>query len=143
MRTDEHHLSALTTIQCSIIRFVRTREKAMRADGLEPLQFQLLALVQPLTADATRPNISEVAAQLGMQHHSAVELVDRLVERGLLQRNRANHDHRHVLLSVTARGKKLLRRAIAHEYADVHEFAPGLLRDLKLFLNGSRRRISS
>jgi DNA-binding MarR family transcriptional regulator len=139
----EKGLMALSTVQCAIIRFVRTREKAVRADGLEPLQFQFLTLVEPFHSNGQQPNISAVASQLGMQHHSAVELVDRLVERGLLRRKRANHDRRHVLLGVTLEGKKLLRRAILQEYADVHEFAPVLERDLKVFLNGVRPRASS
>ncbi len=143
MLSKKHKLEALSMLECSIIRFVRTREKAVRADGLEPLQFQFLTLVEPLHGNGHQPNISDVASQLRMQHHSAVELVDRLVERGWLRRNRANHDRRHVLLGLTPDGRKVLRRAILQEYADVNQFAPELVRDLRLFLNGDRRRSST
>jgi DNA-binding MarR family transcriptional regulator len=108
---------------------------------LEPLQYQFLTLVHPLHANGTRPNISQVANQLGMHHHSAVELGDRLEERGLLQRKRGKHDRRHVLLHVTPGGKKLLRKLALKEHADVCQFAPELLKNLKALVNGSRREI--
>ena len=143
MSSNGSTLKAFSKLQCGIVRFVRTREKALRQDGLEPLQFQFLSLVHPVHPDGQQPNISDIATQLGMQHHSAVEMVDRLVDRGFLRRRRATHDRRHVLLAVTPEGKKLLMRAVQQEYTHVHEFAPELLRDLKLVLNDVRANARS
>lgn len=135
MRAATEKVKAISSVHCSIIRFVRTREQAVRANGLEPLQYQFLTLVDPLYSSG-QPNISAVARQLGMRHHSAVELVDRLVSRGLLQRKRGKHDRRHVFLHVTPEGKRLLRRLAAKEQADARQFAPELLKRLKALLNG-------
>ncbi len=143
MISEKRHLHAVSMLEDSIMRFVRTRDKAVRAHGLEPLQFQFMSLVEPFQTKRRQPNIAEVANQLSMQHHSAVEMVDRLVERGWLRRKRANHDRRHVLLKVTPQGKKVLKQAIRQEYADVHAFAPELVRDLKSVLNGHRRRTAT
>jgi DNA-binding MarR family transcriptional regulator len=85
-----------------------------------------------------KPNISKVATELGMHHHSAVELVNRLIKRGLLRKNRDKRDRRHALLQATPRGKRLLRQAILTEYAEMREFAPELLQNLRLFLKQRR-----
>lgn len=139
MRAATEKIKAISSVHCSIIRFVRTREQAVRAGGLEPLQYQFLTLVDPLYSNGGQPNISAVARQLGMHHHSAVELVDRLVSRGLLQRKRGKHDRRHVFLHVTPEGKKLLRRLAAKEHADARQFAPELLKGLNALLNGAAK----
>ena len=138
MRNSIVNLETVCRVHCSILRFVRAREQAVRADGLEPLQYQFLALISP-NANGNKPNISAVAHQLGMHHHRAVELVDRLVKRGLVERRRGKEDRRHVFLHVTAPGKKLLRRLVVREHADVRQFAPELLKGLRVLLNGQAK----
>lgn len=140
MSNSRRKLESVAKVQCAIIRFARTRDHGVRAEGLEPLQYQFLMLVQPFRSGARQPNISEMAAQLGMQHHSAVELVSRLEERGLLRRTRAKHDRRHVHLRVTPQGKKILRDRLLKEYPELHQFAQGILPDLKVIANGSPKR---
>ena len=133
------NLETVSSLHCSIIRFVRARELAVRADGLEPLQYQFLTVIGA-NSNGKQPNISAVANQLGMHHHSAVELVDRLAKRGLLERRRGKDDRRHVLLHVTPLGKKLLQRLVVKEQADVCQFAPELLKALRVLLNGEAKR---
>jgi DNA-binding MarR family transcriptional regulator len=133
------NLETVSSVHCSIIRFVRAREQAVRADGLEPLQYQFLALIGS-NSNGNKPNISAVANQLGMHHHSAVELVDRLVKRGVVERRRGKHDRRHVFLHVTPLGKKLLQRLVVKEHADVCQFAPELLKGLRVLLNAQPKR---
>jgi DNA-binding MarR family transcriptional regulator len=139
MKNPAANLETVFRVHCSIIRFVRAREHAVRADGLEPLQYQFLSLIGP-NANGNEPNISAVARQLGMRHHSAVELVDRLVKRGLVERRRGKEDRRHVFLHVTAPGKKLLRRLVVKEHADVCQFAPELVSGLRVLLNSHAKR---
>jgi DNA-binding MarR family transcriptional regulator len=143
MSNSKRKLESVANVQCAIIRFARTRDHEVRAEGLEPLQYQFLMLVQPFRSGVRQPNISEMAAQLGMQHHSAVELVSRLEGSGLLRRKRAKHDRRHVHLHVTPRGKKILKERLLKEYPDLHQFARGILPDLKVIANGSRRLLTS
>jgi hypothetical protein len=47
MRKTNHEVRAVRDVQCSIIRFVRRREQTIRAEGLEPLQYEFLMLVEP------------------------------------------------------------------------------------------------
>ena len=56
-----------------------------------------------LALKGLRPNIrsriGEMAEQLQIQHHSAVELVDRLESSGLVRRQCGTHDRREVLVT--------------------------------------------
>ena len=139
MKQGPVNLQKVSSVHCSIIRFVRTRDQAMRADGLEPLQYQFLVLVGP-NSNGNKPNISTLANQLGMHHHSAVELVNRLQKRGLVERRRGKSDRRHVFLHVTPLGKKLLHRLAVKEHAHAREFAPDLLKELRILLSSRARR---
>ncbi len=41
-------------------------------------------------------------------HHSTVELIDRLVKRGLVERHRDDEDQRRVIVSLTPQGEEIL-----------------------------------
>jgi DNA-binding MarR family transcriptional regulator len=72
--------------------------------GLTANQHQLLLAVRGHPGSAA-PTIGEVAAYLMVRHNTAVELVDRAQELGLLARQRDTHDHRVVRLSLTRAGQ--------------------------------------
>jgi DNA-binding MarR family transcriptional regulator len=133
-------LERVANIYSSIIRFMRSREQALRAEGLEPLQYQFLSLVELLHQNGHQPNISALGNQLDMYHHSAVELVDRLAKRGFVERRLGRDDRRHVFLYVTARGRKLLKRLTLREHSDVCQFAPELLKNWKALVTPVGKR---
>src|SRR6267378_8687072 len=60
-------------------RLLGRRETAARAAGVEPQQYVLLLQIKGLEARGA-VTIGKVAERLQIRHHSAVELVDRLVE---------------------------------------------------------------
>jgi DNA-binding MarR family transcriptional regulator len=82
-------------------RFLRWSDEQARAAGLTPAQHQLLLAIR---GHGGHPSIREVAAHLLLKHHSVVELVDRAVASGLVQRAPDPDDHRVVRLSLTRRG---------------------------------------
>jgi DNA-binding MarR family transcriptional regulator len=94
-------------------RFLHFSEQAARSEGLEPRQHQLMLAVR--AAASGEPTVGEVAERLFIRHHSAVELADRLVERGLAERVREGPDRRQVRLRLTAQGEEKL-----HCLSDVH-----------------------
>src|SRR5579871_6685688 len=98
---------ALSEFRFLIRRFLSNGENAARSAGLEPQQYAGLLMMcgMPPGEPAT---ISNLAERLQIRHHSAVELVDRMEQRGLCRRERSKTDRRHVLLHVTPRGEKLL-----------------------------------
>ena len=60
--------------------------------------------------------IRELADQMLLQHNGAVQMVDRLVVGGLVQRSQSPTDGRSVLVSLTAKGLALLEH-LASQHA--------------------------
>jgi DNA-binding MarR family transcriptional regulator len=112
-----------------IRRFLRQSEQEARAVGLEPQQHQMLVALRGLPAEC-EPTIGELANRMLIQHHSAVELVDRLAQRGMVKRARRGPDRRRVYLALTPKGEKVLSRVTLR----------ALVRALEPLLDGSRRR---
>lgn len=59
-------------------------------------------------------NVSAVADDLGVHISNASRICDRLVKLGLLERRKAEHDRRNVLLSLTKAGEKYVDAAMEH-----------------------------
>lgn len=130
---------ALAEFRYQIRRFMRFSERAARAAGLEPQQHQLLLAVKGLP-DGSRATIGEVAERLQIQHHSTVELVDRLVKHGLVQRKRAGEDRRQVLLEVTLKGEKILRELSVHHRDELRTAGPALVAALRRMMSAVGRK---
>jgi DNA-binding MarR family transcriptional regulator len=128
---------ALAELRYQIRRFLSFSEQAARAAGLEPRQHQLMLSLKGLPAKA-RPTIGELAERLQIQHHSAVELVNRLSAAGYIRRARAGEDRREVLLSLTPRGEKVLRKLSLHHRAELRSAGPALVKALRSAMQGSR-----
>jgi DNA-binding MarR family transcriptional regulator len=110
-------------------RFINFSETAARAAGIEPQQHQLLLALKGLPPDL-RPTIGTIAERLQLRHNSTVELAQRSIESGLLQRRSSPQDGREVLLSITARGERLLQKLSIEHRAEMRSAAPALLRAL-------------
>ena len=76
---------ALAELRHQIRRFLHFSEEAARAAGLEPRQHQLMLALKGLPK-GVRPRIGELAERLQIQHHSTVELVNRLASAGFVRR---------------------------------------------------------
>jgi DNA-binding MarR family transcriptional regulator len=133
---------SLAELRYHIRRFLHFSEQAARKAGLEPRQHQLMLTLKGLPA-GTRPKIGELAERLQIQHHSAVELVNRLAAGGYVRRHRGE-DRREVLLSLTPKGKKILRELSLHHKSELRTQGPALVSALKRAMqtgknsNGSR-----
>jgi DNA-binding MarR family transcriptional regulator len=127
---------AMAEFRYQIRRFLRFSEHAAREAGLEPQQYQLMLAVKGLP-DGERPRIGDVAERLQIQHHSTVELVDRLSKRALVRRRRSENDRREVLLELTSKGERLLQELAIHHRAEIREMGPELVTSLKKVLRDS------
>jgi DNA-binding MarR family transcriptional regulator len=106
--------SALAGFRYEIRRFLNFSERAVHTIGIEPQQHQALLAINGLRPESNA-TIGVLAERLQIQHHSAVELCDRLHARGLIERKRNSADRREVLLQLTRRGENvLLKLSIAH-----------------------------
>lgn len=134
---------SLAEFRHQIRRYLAFSDAAIRDAGLEPRQYQLLLALKGLPPDV-RPRIGELAEQLQIQHHSAVELIDRLETSGLVRRQRARQDRREVLISPTPAGEKLLRELVLHHRSELSSKGPALIEALRRVLkDGKRARRSS
>jgi DNA-binding MarR family transcriptional regulator len=128
--------ASLAELRYQIRCFLSFSEQAARAAGLEPRQHQLLLGLKGLPRTA-RPTIGEIAERLQIQHHSTVELVNRLSAAGYIRRTRGGEDRREVLLSLTPKGERVLRDLSLHHRAELRSAGPALVKALRRAMRGS------
>ncbi|HXM24044.1 MAG TPA: MarR family transcriptional regulator [Terriglobales bacterium] len=129
---------SLAELRYQIRRFLHFSEQASRDSGLEPRQHQLMLTLKGLPP-GTRPRIGELAERLQIQHHSTVELANRLAAGGYVQRHRGGGDRREVLLSLTPKGEKILRELSLHHKAELRKRGPALVAALKRAMQVGKR----
>jgi DNA-binding MarR family transcriptional regulator len=122
-----------------IRNFLHFSEEVARTKGIEPQQHQLLLAIKGLPRDA-RPTIAALSRQLYLRHHSTVELVNRLEERGAVKRRHGTQDRREVLVEITAHGEDLLRQLSVLHWEELRVSGPALSEALRAVLQGSVRR---
>lgn len=98
---------ALGAFRLALRKFLAFSEVGARALGLSPQQHQALLAIKAHTG-AKAMTIGELAQSLLIKSHSAVGLVGRLVERGLLTREPSVEDRRRILLSLTPEAERIL-----------------------------------
>jgi DNA-binding MarR family transcriptional regulator len=113
-----------------IRQFLHFSEEAARSKGIEPHQHQVLLAVKGLPK-GTRPTITALSQQLCIRHHSVVELIDRLVERGAVRRKHSDEDQREVLIELTPHGEALLHRLSVLHWKELRVSGPALSESLR------------
>jgi DNA-binding MarR family transcriptional regulator len=121
LRDDQYR--ELLAFRTGLRRFLRWSEEQAAAAGLTPQQHQLLLAIR---GSAAPPSVGDVADLLLLRHHSAVELVDRAEQAGLVLRRSDPADRRLVRLAVTARGEHLLARLSAAHLEELGRLAPAI-----------------
>lgn len=112
-----------------IRRFLHFSESTARAHGLEPQQHQLLLAIKGLP-EGLRPTVRHIAERMLIEHHSAVELISRLAQRGAVTRTRGEEDRREVLVQLTPLGEAVLRDLSVSHYDDLQTAASSLIQAL-------------
>ena len=114
VRGEQLMYESLARFRFALRQFLAFSEATTSKAGVTPQQYQALLVVQtPISGGEV--TIRDVADQLLLQHHGGVQLIDRLVAMGLVERRRSELDRRKVIVSMTEQGIALLRRlASAH-----------------------------
>jgi DNA-binding MarR family transcriptional regulator len=113
---DRNLMRRLARFRYHLRQFLRFSEKAARAVGVTPQQHQLLLGVAGHTGRGWA-TISELAEFLQERHNAVVGLVERAERRGLVRKSRGTRDRRLVLVSMTARGERVISRlGRAHQH---------------------------
>ena len=95
-------------------QFLAFSEVAAAGEGVTPVQHQALLAIKGMPGNRD-VSVGDLAAWLGIRHHSCVGLVDRLVALGLVRRRADPKDGRRMTLRLTARaGGMLARLSVVH-----------------------------
>jgi len=104
----------LLAFRTSLRRFLRWSQAEARAVGLTPAQHELLLAIKGHRG-VQGPAVGDLAGYLLLRRHSTVELVDRAVAAGLVERRGDDIDGRVTRVRLTSDGeKRLIRLAPAH-----------------------------
>lgn len=129
---------ALAEFRYQIRKFLHFSDSAIEAAGLERSQYQLMLTIKGMP-DGVRPRIRDVANRMLIQHHSAVELIDRLEAGGYVRRERGQDDRREVLLALTAKGERVLGQLALHHHEELLNAAPALVGALRRVMKREKR----
>jgi DNA-binding MarR family transcriptional regulator len=95
--------------------FLRASEELCRAEGITPLQYQMLLQVKGFPGRAWA-FVGELAERLHAPQHGVAALVTRAEKAGLVERITGTTDRRQRQVHLTARGDRVIQRlAAAHD----------------------------
>jgi DNA-binding MarR family transcriptional regulator len=137
-KLDVAHLRRLAEFRFQLRRFLHVSQAAAEQTGLHNQQYQMLQCVGGMP-EGISPTIANVAERMLLKHNSAVELVDRTIEQGLLRRSGDEADHRRILLRVTPQGERILEALAEFHTRELEQSGPELVRALDEILGASRR----
>jgi DNA-binding MarR family transcriptional regulator len=129
----ESDYQALAEFRYQIRCFLRFSEQVARAAGLEPQQHQVLLTIKGLPPERTA-TIGALAERMQLAHHSTVELVDRLEEKGLVARLRDESDRRQVIVNLTTAGEDILAELSLNHLKEMGSVGPTLVGVLNRFV---------
>jgi DNA-binding MarR family transcriptional regulator len=128
---------ALAEFRFQIRKYLHFSERAVQAAGLERGQYQLMLAIKGIP-EGVRPRIRELADRMQIQHHSAVELINRREARGFVRRERARDDRREVLLALTPKGERVLAELALHHHEELQSAAPDLVAALRKVMQSGK-----
>ncbi|HLJ07052.1 MAG TPA: MarR family transcriptional regulator [Acidimicrobiia bacterium] len=121
MLTDEQ-FARILEFRVALRRFGRFTEEQAGKFDMTAAQYQLLLAVRG-HEHPIGPTIADVARYLLIRHHSAVGLVDRTRDLGLIERRRDGDDQRLVRLVLTPLGQERLNALAQAHLKELHRLA--------------------
>jgi DNA-binding MarR family transcriptional regulator len=119
---------ALADFRYHIRRFLHFSEQAARRCEIEPQHHQLLLAAKGFRGERGEgPTVTYLAERLQLRHHSTVELIDRLVSQGLVERHPSLLDRRQVMVLLTRSGDRILRKLSKEHVRELRETGPALV----------------
>jgi DNA-binding MarR family transcriptional regulator len=112
--------------------FLAFSEIEANRSGLTSQQYQALMAIRGFSI-RTSVSIGDLARYMLIRHHTAVELVDRMVRLKIINRTTDPSDRRRVLLELTTAGERRLRRLYQIHVHELRTMGPTLTKMLKLF----------
>jgi DNA-binding MarR family transcriptional regulator len=125
----------LAAFRYHLRQFLRFSEEAAQKAGLTARQHQALLAIKgfPKRESLT---IGELAEQLRIAHHTAVELVDRLVVQKLVEREGGREDRRIVFVKLSPSGSAMLEKLSDAHRAELRRLGKSLIPLLESLVRG-------
>ena len=115
----------LSEFRYLIRRFLEFSQTQANEAGLTPRQHQALLAIKGFP-DGGPVTVGDLAERLRVRHHSAVELVNRLSEAGLVIRDQDKDDQRRVFLKLTEHAEDRLAELSAAHLDELERIEPML-----------------
>lgn len=106
-----------------LARFLAFSASAAHKAGLAPRQHQALLAIKGYPT-GSQVTVGDLAQRLGIRHHSAVGLVNRLVDTGYLVRRTDSEDRRRALIFLTPMAEKALTALSSAHREELRRIAP-------------------
>jgi DNA-binding MarR family transcriptional regulator len=113
----------LAELRYGLRRFFHWSADQAQQAGITPTQHQLLLAIRS-SRDPRGPTVREVAEVLLVRHHSAVGLIDRARDAGLITRERDPDQHSRVHLRLTDHGAATLQSLSEVHLRELAQLAP-------------------
>ena len=128
MTLDSGLYQGLAEFRLALRQFLAAAETISKKAGVTQQQYQTLLAVRSWPSETM--TMKDLAEQLLLTHHAAVQLVDRLTKAGLAERTPSSADRRSVLLRLTPAGRSLVESLAAQHLQEVLRQEPQLSRSL-------------
>ncbi|MBB5574767.1 MULTISPECIES: MarR family winged helix-turn-helix transcriptional regulator [Rhizobium] len=126
----------LAGVRLAMRSFLAFSEAAVSEAGVTSQQYQALLVIK--VAPGGQIMVRELADQMLLQHHGAVQLVDRLATAGFAVRIPSAEDKRSVLIGLTPKGEELVERLARTHLKGMLANEPLLVESLKRLRRLSR-----
>ncbi|HWE98186.1 MAG TPA: MarR family transcriptional regulator [Caulobacteraceae bacterium] len=136
MSLDSERYQGLAGIRLALRRFLAASEQISKAAGVTQQQYQALLAIK--TWPSPTMTMGDLAEQLLLTHHAAVQLVDRMARAGIAARAPSSTDRRSVHLRLTPEGEALVEQLAEQHLDEILRQEPQLTRSLRRL-----RRISA
>jgi DNA-binding MarR family transcriptional regulator len=136
MSLDPERYQGLAGFRLALRRFLAASESISRGAGITQQQYQAMLAVR--TWPSERMTMGDLADQLLLTHHAAVQLVNRMAKAGIAARAPSSTDRRSVLVKLTPQGSALLDQLAEQHLREMQRQEPQLTRSLRRL-----RRISA
>ncbi len=128
MALDRERLKGLSGFRYALRRFLAASETISREGGVTQQQYQVMLAIK--ASDDGGLSMKELAEQLLLKPHAAVQLVDRLAIAGFAVRRPSTVDRRVVHVSLTPEGDELTNRLAEQHLEEMLRQEPQLRRSL-------------
>jgi len=119
----------LANFRLALRRFLAFSEAAVGTVGITSQQYQALLAIKASPEESLA--IKELAAELLVAPHGAVQLVDRLEDQGLVARRSLDTDLRVVLIGLTAKGDQVVETLATDHMGELLRQRPLLAESLR------------